>query len=244
MITFQMSTHYLPKISLRLEALYERTHDAITESSPSLHHFALIHLLEMMKLVEKPELKSRFLKEFIRLEHVFNKPKLEVENSCLLELQNHIQLLSHQTKRTGETLFQEPLLQSIRLLQHAQHETELDSPPLVFWLQSSTQERQKQLSTWLQDIHPLYETVKLYLSILRNSAKFQTIQIQRGFYQQYLSDKRMCSLILLRINKNLNLYPKIQIGHHGINIRFCDALTMREQHATDAQCELAVSQLW
>lgn len=244
MITFQMSTHYLPKIALRLEVLFIRIKNASVEINTNAHHFALLSTLEMMKLIEKPELKSRFLKEFIRLEYVFNKAKVESFNDLLQDLQANIQTLSHHPGRLGVHLFHDPLLQSIRLSQsHLHHDIEVDSPELLFWLENTVENRQTQIKTWIEALLPLYRIVAFYLTMLRESAEFITVNSHHGFYQQYIADKKACYFILVRFSKTLNLIPKIQIGHHGINIRFCDPLTMKEKHDVEAQFELAMSPL-
>ncbi len=59
-ITFQLATHYLPKIALRLECLFLTIEQACEESHAVIHHYALKNIIEIIKLVEKPELKSRF----------------------------------------------------------------------------------------------------------------------------------------------------------------------------------------
>lgn len=59
-ITFQLATHFLPKIALRLECLYQTIQQACEETHPVIHHYALKNIIEIIKLVEKPELKAVF----------------------------------------------------------------------------------------------------------------------------------------------------------------------------------------
>ena len=198
----------------------------------------------MMKLIEKPELKSRFLKEFIKIEHLLQKTNTPIPSELAGKIHNHIQHLVRHSGQFGEALFQDPFLQSVRLYQaNAHQELEFDSPQILFWLYQDEQQRQSQIKGWLDHLNNINHTVKFYLALLRDSAPFTTIEINHGFYQQAIPDKKTCDLVIVKLAQQFNLIPKIQIGHHGINIRFCDALTMKELNNTDAQFELAICQL-
>src|SRR5690606_21383891 len=114
-ITFQLATHYLPKIALRLECLYQTIDQACEETHPVIHHYALKNVIEIIKLVEKPELKSGFLKELMRIEHVLNKSNTSLSKELYDSLHTQIQVLTHVVGRFGENIHNNPFLQSIRL---------------------------------------------------------------------------------------------------------------------------------
>lgn len=113
-------------------------------------------LFEIIKLAEKPQLKGRFLKEFMRMEHI-NYP------SSSHELLAHIQMLNQITGRFGEAIHADPFIQSIGLPStgHANN-VELCSPQLWFWLEDSATTRQNDLMRWLEQFKPLYDTVHMY----------------------------------------------------------------------------------
>ena len=46
-IIFQLATHYLPKIALRLECLFLTIEQACEESHPVIHHYALKNIIEI-----------------------------------------------------------------------------------------------------------------------------------------------------------------------------------------------------
>src|SRR5258708_35744265 len=89
-ITFELATHFLPKIALRLESLYQTIKQACEETHPVIHHYALKNLIEIMSLIEKPELRSRFLKELIRIEHALIRAETNLSRELLGPL--HIQI--------------------------------------------------------------------------------------------------------------------------------------------------------
>ena len=243
-IIFQLATHYLPKIALRLERLFLTIEQACEETHPIIHHYALKNIIEIIKIIEKPELKSRFIKELMRVENTLNKSQTGMSNSVYASLFIQVQVLSHIAGRFGETIHQNPFIQSIRLSQSTHSsDCELDSPQLVLWLEHAASERQLDLTTWLNHLRTLHDTVTIYLSLLRTTAEFQTIDLVNGFYQRSLPSQMSCQLILLRMNTLCGLVPIMQLGHHGLSLRLCDATSMREVHHTDTAVDLAICQL-
>ncbi len=242
-ITFQLATHFLPKIALRLECLYQTIAQAVEEEHPVIHHYALKNIIEIIKLIEKPELKSRFLKELMRIEH-----NLLKSNALSDELHNRlytqVQLLTQVVGRFGEDIHTHPFLQSIRLTQASNYnECEMYSPQLLLWLESPRSSRQADLSIWLANLTSLQSTISLYLSLLRDSAEFNEITMLNGFYQRPLPPKTSCHLILLRMNKYMGIIPRMQLGHHGLSLRLCEVSTMREIHENNAKLDLAICQI-
>lgn len=243
-ILFQLATHYLPKIALRLERLFQTIEQSCEEKHPIIHHYALQNIIEIIKLVEKPELKSRFIKELMRVEHVVNKSQACISNSIYTSLFVQIQVLSHIAGRFGEAIHQDPFLQVIRLTQPTHSiECELDSPQLLLWLQLAPAYRQRDLVTWLKHLRTLYDTVNVYLALLRQTAMFETITLLNGFYQRSLPTQPSCQLILLKMDSHCGLVPKIQLGHHGLSLRLCEANSIQEVQHTNTTVEMAVCQL-
>ena len=243
-IIFQLATHYLPKIALRLECLFLTVEQACEESHPVIHHYALKNIIEIMKLVEKPELKSRFLKELMRIEHTLNKLPTNISDALYADLFTQIQHLSHVAGRFGDAIHQNSFLQSIRVEHTVQYsDCELHSPQLLLWLESKALVRQNDLTSWLAYLRTLYCTVSVYLALLRGTAAFDTIDLFNGFYQQSLPSKTSCHLILLRMDKNCGLVPKMQLGHHGLSLRLCNANSMHEVRRANTEIDLAICQL-
>jgi len=242
-IIFQLATHFLPKIALRLECLYKTINQACEETHPVIHHYALKNVMEIINLIEKPELKSRFLKELMRIEH--NVSKLNDASSVASHNIHHqILILTQVIGLFGDKIHLDPFLQSIRTMQsiHSQ-DCEMYSPQLLLWLESDPAIRQADLQRWLNFLEPLNSTVGLYLELLRNTAEFNKIEMLNGFYQRPLPPKTSCHLILLRMDKSFKIVPRMQLGHHGMSLRLCEVTTMREIRETNANIDLAICQI-
>ncbi|MBA2710043.1 MAG: cell division protein ZapD [Tatlockia sp.] len=243
-IIFELATHFLPKIALRLECLYQTIDQSREETHPVIHHYALKNLIEIISLVEKPELKSRFLKELMRIEHALVKTGTKVSVELFSHLHIQIQILTHVIGRFGENIHTNPFLQSIRQTQQTQlYDCEMHSPQLLLWLESDPVLRQNDLADWLNSLKALQTTVSLYLALLRDRAIFSEIEMFNGFYQRSLPPKTSCHLILLRMDKSFGIVPRMQLGHHGLSLRLCDLSTMREVRETEAKLDLALCQL-
>jgi cell division protein ZapD len=243
-ITFELATHFIPKIALRLEYLYQTVDQACEEAHPIIHHYALKNVVEMISLIEKPELKSRFLKELMRIEHALIKTGEKVPVELFNHLHIQIQLLTHAVGRFGGEVHTNPFLQSIRQAQQTQlYDCEMHSPQLLLWLESNPALRQDDLASWLNSLKILQSTVNLYLALLRNTAEFSKVEMLNGFYQRPLPPKTSCHLILLKINKAFGIVPRMQLGHHGLSLQLCEVSTMREIRESTAKIDLALCQL-
>ncbi len=238
-ITFQLGTHYLSRVALRVERLLFTIKEASLETHPVIHHAALNDLFELIKLTAKPELKGRFLQEFMRIEHGFNMPDAPA-------LAEQVQLLSQLVGQFGGSIHRDPFLYatSFTATGHGT-EGELYTPQLIFWLESDAKTRQNDLIHWLTQLEPLQNTIQVYLALLRDTAEFKEITPKNGFYQCPLphNNKRSCHLILVRIKKENIQIPKMQIGRHGLSLRLCEAKTMREIHDTSNSLELSICEL-
>ncbi|MDP3561316.1 MAG: cell division protein ZapD [Legionellaceae bacterium] len=242
---FQLAVHFLSKVALRLERLFSSIEAACHATHPIIHHYALKNIIEIIRLVEKPELKSRFIKELMRIEHVINKTQTNISNARYASLFVQVQVLSHIAGRFGESIHTDPFLQSIRLAQSTHSgECELHAPQLLFWLENSPDVRKENLTVWLKHLQSLCDTVDIYLALLRDTAEFKSIETVKGFYQQSLPARSTYHLILIRMQRDFGIVPKIQLGHHGLSIRLCNAYTMQETKDTlDSNIELAICEL-
>lgn len=244
LISFQLATHFLSRIALRLEYLFKTITQACDESHELIHRFALKSVIEVVDIIEKPELKSRFLKELIRIEHILRKPSAVEQDIMADQLSTQIYSLSHSPGPFGLRIHEDEFLKTLRQILHPNtKECEFNSPQLVLWFDSEPLLRQKTIKKWLDCVGDLKETVDVYLSLLRNASHYIPIMAHHGFYQHALSPKAINHLILLKIDKSLSIIPKLQLGHHNLTIRLYDLITAYEIRDRSIQMEIAFSQI-
>ena len=243
-ITFQLATHFLSRIALRLEFLFRTINQACNESHEVIHRFALKNIIEILDIIEKPELKSRFIKELIRIEHGLKKQSL-IKNPLLFDnLATQIHILNHVPGGFSHSIHDDEFLKVLRQI-HLPNtkECEFNSPSLVMWFDSDPLLRQETINQWVNCLKDLEETVTIYLSLLREATEYIPIIASNGFYQHSLSPKSINHLILLRINKSIRVTPKLQLGHHSLTIRLYEFASAHEIRDRSIEMDIAFCQI-
>lgn len=239
-ITFQFATQFLSRIALRLEYLFNMINQACYESHEIIHRFALKHIIELIDMIEKPELKSRFIKELIRIEHVLKKDPDNNQAPILDNLATQIHRLNQVPGSFGTSIYDDEFLKTLRQIHHPHtKECEFNSPQLVLWFASDVLLRQQTISRWLGCLNDLEDTVSIYLALLRNTAEYRLVHAQHGFYQQAMSPKATNHLVLLKMNKHMGITPKLQVGHNNLTIKLYELSTAREVHESTTEMEIA-----
>ncbi|RUR12944.1 cell division protein ZapD [Legionella sp. km772] len=243
-ITFQLATHFLPRIALRLEFLFKIINQAGKESHEVIHRYALKNIIELINIIEKPELKSRFIKELIRMEHVLKKLTPPHEMHSLNELEKQIHLLNDVPGRFSQPIHDDMFLKTLKQIYHPNTpECEFNSPHLVLWFDLDPLTRQKMINLWLHDLRDLESTVIIYLSLLRTMTEYHSITACNGFYQHSFAPKTTNHLILLKMDKSLRVTPQLQLGHNNLTIRLYESNSTFAVHDRAIEMEIAFCQI-
>lgn len=244
MITFQLATHFLSRIALRLEYLFKTLNQACNESHEVIHRFALKSIIEIIEIIEKPELKGRFLKELIRIEHVLKKSNILEDKLIFDNLATQIHILNHVPGCFSNSIHGDEFLKILRQIHHPNtKECEFNSPHLVLWLDSDPFLRKQTLTQWVDCLRDLEQTVTLYLSLLREATEYVPITAYNGFYQHTVSATSVNHLILLKMDKSLGITPKLQLGHHSLTIRLYELTTAHEIRDKIINMDIAFCQI-
>mgnify|MGYP001259923599 CR=1 FL=1 len=243
-ITFEIPMHFLVKSALKLESLLRDLQTACEASHAIIHQHALLSCLEVINISNKPELKSRFLKEFLRIEHNLEKSGVSINTALTSALSRNIRSLSNQAGTFTKLLINDPFIQAIRST-HLLNTQEMDncSPKLVLWMNTEYQERQNFFKRWIEELTPLTDLIQTYLSILRQMVLFDEIFMHQGFYQCTLPAASTCQLVLLRLPKEDQIIPHIQLGHHRLTLTLQKAFSMEKIKFTPHNLELGLCQL-
>lgn len=222
-IIYQHSPQFLPKIAIKLENLLASIHEGCQETHPIIHHYALKNVVELLKIIDKPELKSRITKEFLRLNYVLPAEFKSKHPELYRQFEQVCQDLQLQTHRFGNTLHQDPFLVSLRMRSQEQwHECELQAPYLLNWLHQNPKMRQSMIASWLHELKSLQATIQTYTAILRALSLFETITVSQSFYQRSLMANPPCQLIIIKLAVDLPVVPKFQLSPHALTIHFND----------------------
>jgi len=245
-LTFQLGTHYLSRTALRIERLFSRIGQAVDQELTVIHDAALNDLAELLKITEKPELKGRFLQEYMRIEHALQHTDVDVDPAMMSLVSEQVKKLSEFAGPFGGSIHSDTFLHAITTASHGRAaEVDLYMSPLLYWLEGPTAERQADLKRWLMQFIPLPDIIAVYLSLLRKKARFDGIQSENGYYQCMLPNqhKKTSQLVLVKIDKAQQLIPKIHVGQHGLSIRLCEAKTMKEVKEASTPMQLSICEL-
>ena len=233
-IIYQHSSQFLPKIAIKLENMLASIYEAKNVTHPIIHHYALKNIVKLLKIIEKPELKSRLTKEFLRLDYVLSKNFKDEYASLYQKFETKSKELQMQNSRFGSQLHLDPFLLSLRMRSQEQwNECELQPPFLFHWLHQRPQYRQEMLAHWLSELRELKSVISVYSNLLNHLAIYETVNVHQGFYQKTMQAIPPCQLVIIKLDVELPVIPKIQMSTNALTIHFNDIIN----HDKTANCE-------
>lgn len=227
MLTFEQPVSELIRAGLRLEYLFQQALSNLKDSSIWASRSVVAALVDILNILDRPDLKTKLTKELSRhlailnrLEHLPNIDKQKL-GAILLELESLVDLLHATNGKFGQELRENEFLNPIR--QHLATPggtSGFDTPAYLLWLQQPASERIATLAHWLKGFDSVHAAVSLLLQLTRQSCPPQSKTSVAGFYQTTLDPQAPCQLVRVAIPRELNIYPEISVGRHGISIRF------------------------
>lgn len=225
-------TYYIPlttlcKVALRIEKFFLTIHEACYSNDKNVHRYALLCLIELAKIAVKPELKSRFLKEFIRIEHTLNKSNVNLCEETHACIHKSIATLTETISGFTTRLGQDPFIQSIGF-SGASSNTDIDFslPQLQYWLSSTTNDIKQSFSHWESLIFPLKNICHNFLAIVKESALYEEICVHQGIYQCSFPVGSTCHMVIITCVNTV--IPQTQMGHNRLNISIHHPATMHK----------------
>ena len=212
---------------LRLEHLFRRLGDLVQRNSPTDHHYAITTIFEIMDVGARADLKTDVLKDLEKQKHV------------LVGYRGNPAV----SGKAGQSLTENDWLMSIRSRVGIPGGTcEFDLPAYYAWQHKSADLRQADLQRWIAPLVPLAESVRVLLSLLRDSGAPQKVVAPAGHYQQTLPQGRTFQLLRMRIDPALGLSPEISGNRLMVSVRLMRHESDDRLHASsdDSMFELSL----
>lgn len=226
MILYEYPFNERVRTYLRLEQLFRRLGDLMERQTPTDHHFAITTIFEIMDVGGRADLKTDVLKDLEKQKHVLGayRGNPAVSNAALDDVIGQLEAcfsaLSNLPGKAGQSLTENDWLMSIRSRVGIPGGTcEFDLPSYFAWQHLSFSERQKNLQHWIAPLVPLAESVRVLLSLLRDSGAAQKVVAPAGHYQQTLPQGRTFHLLRLRIDPALGVSPEISGNRLMVSVR-------------------------
>jgi cell division protein ZapD len=232
LIVYEQPVNELMRSCLRLEYLFNRIDHCLEKLSIDDSAELIVKtIIDILDLLDRPDLKSRITKEFHRHYTSFsqwvrasNVDKSALE-STLKQLKRYKEHFLSSQMKIANSLRAEPFIASIRQHFNYPGDCQIDSPLYLYWLHQPAEAREKDLHNWLDHLSQIRSAITLLLKIVRDCADMQEVDTEHGFYHQTLNAEVPCQLIRVGLKTTDECYPEISAGRHRMSVRFLQADT-------------------
>jgi cell division protein ZapD len=200
---------------LRLEHLFQRFDELTTRERPVDNHFALVTLFELVEAGGRTDLKSDILKDLERHKQMFNglrgNPSVSEEalDQLLQQLDKCFDAMNSAVGKIGQTVTDNEWLAALRNRVTIPGGTCcFDLPAYHAWQQQSSELRRSDIVRWAEGFQPMNASVRLLLTLMRDTGNTQKMMAMGGQFQQSLAQGKF-QLMRVAIDPSLGLIPEI-----------------------------------
>ena len=214
---------------MRLEDLYLRARHFAAQAHAYDHHAALVTLFEITDVAARTDLKTDLLQELERQKQLLaplrTNPAIEgrVLEPLLDEIDQATSALHAQPGRAGVHMREKEWLMAIK--QRAAIPggvSEFDVPAYHYWLNLTAEERQVDLTNWIEPFQPIYDGLGIILRLLRDNGRASRHKAARGVFQLMLTTAKAAQLLRLTVSQDAPCVPEISANKYALNIRLID----------------------
>ncbi len=247
MITYDYPLNEKIRTLLRLEDLYEKVRYFGASAERREHHTALVTMFEILDVATRADLKSELLQEMERqkqsLDVLRNNPNVDVSrlNSVLAEIERTSANLLAGTGKFGQHLRDNEWLMGIKQrCAIPGGVSAFDLPSYHYWLNRSSEARQRDLANWMQPIVAVNDAATIVLKLLRESSQNTAVVAHQGVYQQVPAG-RVAQMIRVSLGAEFECVPEISANKYALNIRFITVGSAGRPHLYERDVEFNLS---
>ena len=215
MILYEHPFNERVRTYLRLEHLFQRFDELTTRERPVDNHFALVTLFELVEAGGRTDLKSDILKDLERHKQMFNglrgNPSVSEEalDQLLQQLDKCFDAMNSAVGKIGQTVTDNEWLAALRNRVTIPGGTCcFDLPAYHAWQQQSSELRRSDIVRWAEGFQPMNASVRLLLTLMRDTGNTQKMMAMGGQFQQSLAQGKF-QLMRVAIDPSLGLIPEI-----------------------------------
>lgn len=212
---------------LRLEFLFELVDHNLKADQSWDTRSALLHMLDIVGLVSRVDLKGELVKELGRYNMLLNgyRDSLTVDQGRLgvirREIEHVVTLLDAYNGQPGQSLRDHELIETVRQRNNqGGGPSAFDVPTLHQWLKRPIDIQKTELDEWYNTLSVLRGAVTLYLRLLRDSVMPEEQVALSGVFNVSFGQQRNVKLVRVVLPKDSELYPEISGGRHRLSVRF------------------------
>ena len=214
---------------LRLEHLFKITNHHFNSQSEWDNRAVVTHLLNIVDLLTRSDIKSDLIKELERHLATLNALSLNpnVDQDRLANIIENIITILETIKKPacqpGQNIKQDEFITSIKQRNIIPGGScNFDLPNYYYWLNKSFEDRLNDINHWYSDLKIINDGLKLALNMIRNSANPVFELAPSGFFQKPIESNISCQLIRILLPVESKFYPEISGGKHRFTVRFME----------------------
>ena len=233
---------------LRLEHLFAKAEHALRSIDPWASRATLEAVIDIMSVLSRADLKKEIIKELERhaatLQGLSRNPNVDPARlaEILDAVKRQLANLRSDENSWGQELRDDELLSTVRQRSTITAGTcSFDLPALHYWLQTSADQRDKDLQNWLGSFELLNSSVSLCMKLVRESAIATHEVAPSGFFQRTLETSTPCQMIRVCVMDDAHCFPEISAGKHRFTVRFMSPAATSDrpsQTNTDVEFDL------
>lgn len=229
-ITYEEPAGQLIRACLRIERLFQQLQETSNKPNTWCSHLSIACLLDLIKILEKSQLKTNLAKELqrqlARLQPLMQANDIDHKRlqHIINQLNNSISNLRNLNGKLGAGLRENAFLQSVNNhLRYPASYFSYDNPNYFHWLHLPLPERLGQLTQWLHALQPAYEAVEILLQLIRENNSPRIMTVDNGLYQAQLDKNTSCQLVRISLPETMAVFPKTSLSKHRLSIQFYNA---------------------
>ncbi len=227
-VIYEQPANEAIRVCLRLEYLFNKVQHWLEGDKTWDSDAALITMLEILTVLDRPDFKSKLIKEISHHSSLFKSYQAldHVDQSKLAaiscELEKNIGDLNAMRDRIGQSLYNDKFVHiAYQSLLNPGMGGGFDVAVYHAWLHQPIDVRKQQLQLWLDNFTVIQKAVRLILYLIRHSSVPKRQIAHKGVYQANgFSGKSICQLVQVAVDLNAGVYPQISVGRHGFAVQF------------------------
>ena len=212
---------------LRLEDIFKKVLFHVNAGNQNNHHCALILILQMLDLIERTDIKVDIMHELdrqiISMQSLVGNPNIssKVLTNTLAETKESVTKLRAENSKIGQYIRDNEWLMSIKKRSSIPGGAcQFDLPSYHYWLNQSLEKRNQDFDTWLSQLLPMYESIKIILHLLRSNGVENNCLAKEGCYEKSIAASKPAQLLQLTMTDDCGCFPEISANKYAINVRF------------------------
>jgi cell division protein ZapD len=235
-VVYEYALTPLASHALNFEWLYQNITCQLEGHSPVQCEAALDNLIKLIAIIDKPELKSKYIQFYLKLEQVLTKFAKEKAidpvklDSLLSSIAGQLKCLSQQSAKFSHELLSEHFIATnYERYKNKGFQEKGPSYYLQNWLGRGGLSCQNDLKRWVSHLSNISMIISTKLSLIREFGSFQEFCVSNGFLQLPVQNA-VSHLVRISLPSTHELYPDIRAGHHGISLQLLNTDFIKPSH--------------